>query len=166
MHNRQGYLDGEDQKTLISFILYGDPLAVPAGIQVKAKSVLRSVKPLSNLKTVCDRSHEQGEPEPVPDDIQEFVKSVVRQYLPGMEDARLTMSLEHVDCGANHPIRHTDGPRSQKRPDSASARQGFQLARKVITLSKDVPNTAHIHHHYARLTLDAQGKLVKLVVSR
>lgn len=166
MHNRQGYLDGEDQKTLISFILYGDPMAVPAGIQVKAKSVLRSVKPPSNLKTVCDRSHEQGEPEPVPDDIQEFVKSVVRQYLPGMEDARLTMSLEHVDCGTNHPIRHSEGSHSQKRPDSASARQGFQLARKVITLSKEVPNTAHIHHHYARLTLDAQGKLVKLVVSR
>ena len=27
MHKRQGYLDGEDQKTLISFVLYGDPLA-------------------------------------------------------------------------------------------------------------------------------------------
>ncbi len=27
MNRRQGYLDGEDQKTLISFVLYGDPLA-------------------------------------------------------------------------------------------------------------------------------------------
>ena len=27
MHKRQGFLDGEDQKTLISFVLYGDPLA-------------------------------------------------------------------------------------------------------------------------------------------
>ena len=26
----QGYLDGMDQKTLISFVLYGDPLAQPA----------------------------------------------------------------------------------------------------------------------------------------
>mgnify|MGYP001081235206 CR=1 FL=1 len=29
MSQRQGYLDGEDQKTLISFILFGDPLAQP-----------------------------------------------------------------------------------------------------------------------------------------
>ena len=25
MNERQGYLDGEDQKTLLSFVLYGDP---------------------------------------------------------------------------------------------------------------------------------------------
>ncbi len=166
MHNRQGYLDGEDQKTLISFILFGDPLAVPTDVQVKVKSVTRSVKPPSNLKTVCDRSHEQYVTEPVPDDIQEFVKNVVRQYLPGMEDAKLTMSLEHVGCGSNPPIRHSEGSGSQKSSETAHSRQGFQLARKVIILSKDIPNTVHVHHHYARLTLDAQGKLVKLVVSR
>jgi hypothetical protein len=27
MIRRQGFLDGEDQKTLISFVLYGDPFA-------------------------------------------------------------------------------------------------------------------------------------------
>jgi hypothetical protein len=31
MDRRQGYLDGEDQKTLISFVLYGDPLYQDAG---------------------------------------------------------------------------------------------------------------------------------------
>lgn len=166
MHNRQGYLDGEDQKTLISFILYGDPLSVPVGMETRTKSVTRSAKPPYHLKTVCDRSHEQGASEPVPEDIQEFVKSVVSQYLPGMADAHLTMSMEHMDCEANHPICHSGGSSSQKSQEGPGSRQGFQLARKVITLSKEVPNTAHIHHHYARLTLDAQGKLVKLVVSR
>ncbi len=168
MHNRQGYLDGEDQKTLISFVLYGDPLAVPAGMESTVKSVLRSAKAPSNLKTVCDHKHETGDCEPVPEDIQEFVRSVVKQYLPGMEDACLTMSMEHIDCEANRPLSHPGQavPRGASNSGGSSPRHGFQLARKVITLSKEVPNTTHIHHHYARLTLDAEGKLVKLVVSR
>jgi hypothetical protein len=143
-------------------------LAIPAGLEVKAKPVVRNARPPANLKTVCDRVHNADSCEPVPDEIQEFVKSVVKMYLPGMENARLTMSLEHMGCEAQPPTGNTgqQSPRGHKQPESAAPRQGFQLARKVITLSKDVPNTAHIHHHYARLTLDAQGKLVKLVVSR
>jgi hypothetical protein len=37
MHQRQGFLDGEDQKTLISFVLYGDPLAQPYSTTVNTK---------------------------------------------------------------------------------------------------------------------------------
>jgi hypothetical protein len=168
MHTRQGYLDGEDQKTLISFVLYGDPLAVPVGMETSAKSVLRAARAPMNLKTVCDLSHEEDAAEPVPQEIISFVKGVVEQYLPGMQGANLTMSLEHLDCESNHPERQTkaSAPRNISRKDPPAARQHFQLARKVITLSKDVPQPTHIHHHYARLTLDAQGKLVKLVVSR
>jgi hypothetical protein len=168
MHNRQGYLDGEDQKTLISFILYGDPLAIPIGMESAAKAVVRSARTPSQVKTVCDRIHEDQAAEPVPAEIVAYVKGIVEQYLPGMQDASITMSLEHLDCESSHPnkpssatVAHsTAGQRIQLPP------QPFQLARKVITLSKDVPRSAHVHHHYARLTLDAQGKLVKLVVSR
>ncbi len=51
MHNRQGYLDGEDQKTLISFVLYGDPLAIPVGLERTAKSILRPARPPAHIKT-------------------------------------------------------------------------------------------------------------------
>ncbi len=33
MNGRQGFLDGEDQKTLISFVLYGDPLTYMEGFR-------------------------------------------------------------------------------------------------------------------------------------
>jgi hypothetical protein len=33
-------------------------------------------------------------------------------------------------------------------------------------LSKEVVRSTHTHRHYARLTLDEQNQLVKLVVSR
>jgi len=41
MTQRQGFLDGEDQKTLISFVLYGDPLV---GYEVKAAEAKTMVR--------------------------------------------------------------------------------------------------------------------------
>jgi hypothetical protein len=38
--------------------------------------------------------------------------------------------------------------------------------RRIVILSKEVNGELHVHHHYARLTLDDQNRLVKLVVSR
>jgi tetratricopeptide (TPR) repeat protein len=54
MIRRQGFLDGEDQKTLISFVLYGDPFARVTTIHPKSKPVLR-MHPHPNVKTICDR---------------------------------------------------------------------------------------------------------------
>ena len=41
MHRRQGYLDPEDQKTIISFVLYGDPLAQAIPARRNSKSLYR-----------------------------------------------------------------------------------------------------------------------------
>lgn len=168
MHNRQGYLDGEDQKTLISFVLYGDPLAMPVGLDQTVKSHPRSARLPFQIKTVCDLAHEEDAHQPIPPEILEYVKNVVEQYLPGMEGARLTLSNEHIGCefiqpkSAYHPTSSPSSAYHGKPNPQASN----QLARKVVTLSKQVPNSTHVHRHYARLTLDAEGKLVKLVVSR
>ncbi len=168
MHNRQGYLDGEDQKTLISFVLYGDPLAMPVGFEFSAKKFQRPAKPPANLKTVCDLAHEEDAHRQVPQDIQEYVKSVVERYLPGMSGSELTLSYEHVDCEASHPkySANLSAQSNSHAVDHLTGHQPYPLARKVVTLSKGIPNATHMHHHYARLTLDAQGKLVKLAVSR
>jgi hypothetical protein len=167
MHNRQGYLDGEDQKTLISFVLYGDPLAIPVGLERTAKSILRPARPPAHIKTVCDLAHQESADQ-VPAEIIDFVKNVVEQYLPGMADASLTLSHEHIGCEAASPKHQPglSGIQSETSVDHLETHQPFQLARQVVTLSKQVPNSAHTHRHYARLTLDARGKLVKLVVSR
>ncbi len=55
MHRRQGYLDGEDQKTLISFVLYGDPLYSPIDSQgrSKGKIIFRKAARPSHMKTAC-----------------------------------------------------------------------------------------------------------------
>jgi hypothetical protein len=159
MHRRQGYLDGEDQKTLISFVLYGDPLAEVDGKGAKSKKIIRSLKSPAQVKTVCDRSEEAEIPEPVPPEVLNYVKHVVSQYLPGMADAQVRITHEHASCdGIGHQCP-TAAMGRKARPNQPPGRQ-------VVTLSKTIQQSAFIHRHYARLTLDSQGKLVKLVVSR
>jgi len=83
MHNRQGYLDGEDQKTLISFVLYGDPLAQPAGGRSGPKNLRTRRKPLSEVKTVCDRLATPPSPEPVPHEVMTSVRRAVARLPAG-----------------------------------------------------------------------------------
>ena len=160
MHKRQGYLDGEDQKTLISFVLYGDPLARPSqSQQYRPKTVMRAVNPPPQVKTVCDRSDSPGETEPIPAEVMTNVKRVVAQYLPGMQGAQVRMSYEHIDCaceGHNCPTGEL-GPK---------ARPAVQPERRVVTLSKSIPIEQQTHQTFARLTFDKAGKVVKVAVSR
>jgi len=159
MHRRQGYLDGEDQKTLISFVLYGDPLSQPLGKVNGHETVFRSLKPPAQVKTVCDRTDSPQNTRPIPPEVLNYVKHVVEQYLPGMMDAHLELSPEHAGCpGWSHSCP-TAQMGSKSHPVSIPDR-------KVVTLSKQIKNLTSVHRHYARLTLDSQGKLVKLVVSR
>ena len=160
MHKRQGYLDGEDQKTLISFVLYGDPLAQPSDHQeFRAKNVLRTLNPPPQVKTVCDRSESQDQTEPIPTEVMINVKRVVAQYLPGMQGAQVTMSHEHVDCNC-------DGHHCPTGQLGAKGRPDVQPDRRVVTLSKSIPIEQQTHQAYARLTFDKTGKVVKVAVSR
>ncbi|HSF83674.1 MAG TPA: C25 family cysteine peptidase [Anaerolineales bacterium] len=163
MHNRQGYLDGEDQKTLISFVLYGDPLSQPLGQNRQIKTILRPVRPPKHVRTVCDRARQDDESLPLSPEVEAQVKQVVEQYLPGMAGARITVSHEHADCSLEE---HTC-PTAQLRGLLGAAPEHFhQPNRRMVVLSKQIKNTTHMHFHYARLTLDEGNRLVKLVVSR
>ena len=176
MHQRQGFLDGEDQKTLISFILIGDPLAQISRSHSLSKTVIRSMQPPAEVKTVCDRSGQchlesdstqhslQNDP-PLPSKTLAQVKSIVEQYLPGMADANVHCTQAHADCsGENHTCPTSLSNKKSSLP-------GFG-ERNVVTLSKHVEKSlspsgeTHTHRHYARLTIDGSGKLIKMVVSR
>ncbi len=159
MHSRQGYLDGEDQKTLISFVLYGDPLAQPISRHKLPKAVMRTVSPLPQVKTVCDRAETPGTSEPISADVISHIKSVVSQYLPGMQGAQLVLSHEHNDGNCQGHSCPTGELGQKTRPDK-------EPQRSVVTLKKSIQQAQHIHQRYARLTLDKQGKIVKIAVNR
>jgi hypothetical protein len=159
MHRRQGYLDGEDQKTLIAFTLYGDPLALANSYSGSRKGVLRALSSPSQVKTVCDRQDDIQPSEPIDPEVLLHLKQIVKQYLPGLVDARLTISQERALCNGRTHQCPTAQMGSASQPRQAPAR-------RVVTLTKQVMKATTVHKHYARLTLDAEGRLVKLVVSR
>jgi hypothetical protein len=180
MSQRQGYLDGEDQKTLVSFILYGDPLAQPVAARQAPKSLRYQTSALAHVPTVCERMVASDAAEPMPAEVIASVRRVVAHHLPGMSDARLTLVHPRLACpGDGHAcptsqLEHPGEPAaSPPVAKSKHSRVLFGKSRPVdeescslVTLSKQVTLPNGVHPRVARLTLDERGKLVKLVVSR
>jgi len=159
MHDRQGFLDGEDQKTLISFVLYGDPLLTSqsTGGSKRSKEVVRSTERPATMKTACAL----GGPDLLTDDSYsptiDRVQSIVAQYLPTMADAACNIKDQHRGCD------HDDHccPTQQIGMKTVGGNETM-----VVTLSKHVPDGSVLHPHFARMTLDQGGKVIKLAVSR
>jgi tetratricopeptide (TPR) repeat protein len=157
MHRRQGYLDGEDQKTLISFVLYGDPLAQVASEGSVPKRILRAEAGSPEVNAICDLTEaKKVSINELPEHTLATVKAVVSEYLPGMQGSKASFSHEHVNCQGH------DCP----WPHHRSKVSGLAPNRSLVTLSKKVQGAGHTHPHYARITMDAAGTVVKLAVSR
>ncbi|HMK09672.1 MAG TPA: C25 family cysteine peptidase, partial [Anaerolineales bacterium] len=161
MHRRQGFLDGEDQKTLISFVLYGDPLylAQPLPRGTAPKSPIRAARRPKDIKVACALGPASVPAAELQPETFDRVKTIVSQYLPGLADATAQVHSQHCGCdGRDHLC-----PCSQLGMKSAPG-DGQQTI--VVTLAKQFPDGDRRHSHFARLTLDSTGKVLKLAVSR
>jgi hypothetical protein len=91
------------------------------------------------------------------------VKHVVKRYLPGMEDADMILSTEKNICNG-------DGHQCATAQFGKKVHSEHINQRHVVTLSKKLSvsqnNGDIVHRHYARVTFDKSGKMVKLAVSR
>jgi hypothetical protein len=163
MHERQGYLDGEDQKAVISFVLYGDPLYAPRNlypvISKKNVSKRQRVPKATMMKTACARGGPDLASENLDREAQARVKSIVSRYLPGMEGAICRIHTQHHGRAADDHVcpSHQVGMKGLAQGDHQPM---------VVTLSKSIQSGSRRHPHYARLTLDSAGKVLKLAVSR
>jgi len=174
MHKRQGYLDGEDQKTLISFVLYGDPLAQPLGNLRRPKSFLRPLKSSFKIRAVSDQSDLVDEPQSITPQLLMQVKKIVEDYLPGMSGAYVSIRPRQDGKYQARTRKPRPAGITQRWRGKAKTKPGENPAKnvaqsQVVILHKQVPengNQGRLHDHYARLTLNERGKLVKLVVSR
>jgi hypothetical protein len=105
-----------DQKTLISFNLYGDPLAQPVASRRVSKSVRYQSNPVTDFHTVCERTTAAEMATPLPAEVIASVRRVVAHHLPGMVDARLTLVHPRAVCaGVGHhcptsQLEHPDCP--------------------------------------------------------
>ena len=146
MNRRQGYLDGEDQKTLISFILYGDPLVAYDPYQGSSKTFGRE-SALPVVKTICDRTSFDEKSTTVAPKMISTAKDLVKDYLPGIEYAEVRIQ--------NQQARTLAGGKNVSQP-----------RRVVVSFSKQINQSEKIHKQYAKVTLDQHGKMVKLAISR
>ncbi len=157
MNKRQSFLDGEDQKTLISFVLYGDPLSYYSGAASGSKGLTRS-KTRDDVRMTMDDVDVLNDEQALDSEIIDKVRKHLESYLPGIHQSKMVISKQRYT---------TDDIRfefDQMRGRKVSTSSG--TGRTVLTLSKQVKSYNNVHQHYARATLDKNGKLVKLSVSR
>jgi tetratricopeptide (TPR) repeat protein len=149
MTHLQGFLDGEDQKTLLSFVLYGDPLAVFEGYQAIPKTFLR-FKTHPMVKTISDSDMEtETNNDIMPGEVKSKVKRIVDKYLPGLQNAEMSIRTDHMThSGTRKSTSHTTN-------------------RYVVTLKKSIlASHDPAHLHIARMTFNQKGQLIKLTTSR
>jgi hypothetical protein len=161
MNKRQGFLDGEDQKTLLSFVLYGDPHYGQASGKKQMKTMLRS-KYHEQVKTMNDWEGEiEEEPKVASETILE-IKQMVECYLPGIDMTRIRVHRQQVRIENS-----MDGPDgAYEVMKSAGIERNDTREQVIITVSKEVRDAQHIHRHYVRAKLNSEGKVVKLAISR
>ena len=156
MIKKQGYLDGEDQKTILSFILYGDPLATLNDLNNVAEPLSR-VKTLPDIKVVNDYGEELSMEEAgLSDEILSEVKSVVSKYLPGLQNGEYSVNSQQSYFKVPNSTT-----KSSQAPDKSTKDQHY-----VVTLKKSISQDNISHPSFARLTLDRKGKIIKLALSR
>ena len=96
MNKRQGFLDGEDQKTLLSFVLYGDPLRYFSEIRYQEKQFSR-LKYHPYVRVISDNEFELENEKVLNPNLLSEVKSVVEEYLPGLGEAKVHIwSNQHM----------------------------------------------------------------------
>ena len=146
---------------MISFILYGDPLAQPTQKKRAPKNFQRSINPISLVKTVCDLDGEIDTDTGLSNKEKDYIRHVVARYLPGMQDATVDVRSQQStcqQCDKNCPTSHL----RSKHVLPAEPPNG----RRLVILSKTFAGSRQLHTQIARMTLDPDGKLIKLVVSR
>jgi hypothetical protein len=155
LDERQGYLDGEDQKTLISFVYYGDPsIGAPAAVRLPARlsRITKTWQDLTSLPpTVYAKTGEDEMPESISEELVSEVRARVAGYLPGMEQATLAIAR-------------------QKAYEGGDWRSGAKVVhttdRMVFTLQKTSKVAGATHDQLVKVTVDEAGQMLKLAVSK
>jgi hypothetical protein len=156
LQDRQGYLDGEDQKTLISFVLYGDPalsVAQPG----------RALPGQSGAKIACPplicqkkKSFQKGR---VSEDVIATIKRQVETDLPYMAQAQVRAA----------PLATCNGNCDQRCGLSCgTAKAARRHAGKwAFILEKDIPGEdSRAHRQVIAVTTDESGHIIKMAMSR
>lgn len=158
MEKRQGFLDGEDQKTLLSFVFLGDPLFCPSSTDFSSKRIIRRIT-APKVALLSENDEALTYHREIPAETIQEVKKMAQIYLPGLEEVQLNVTQQKMilENGAKQKARKAgDHPTNTPGKDEHT----------VITVSKSVPMNKRMHHHYIRARIDTEGHFVKVAISR
>lgn len=153
----QGFLDGEDQKTILSFVIYGDPLASAQDIKEITKPIVRvATSPV--IKTISDSRPDMIiKQDEMPNEILAKVRKVIKSYMPGMEEGKMAIS----------PLLGAMQAGSDPDTDRKSTMDAIQQSQRyVVTVKKSYEYRSKNFDQFARMTFDQKGKMIKLSTSK
>ena len=157
MNERQGYLDGEDQKSILSFVLYGDPIGYLEP-NIFLEKFQEQENTQNKLNLVSDQDGVYFSSSGISEHITKDINELLQSYIPGMENAKVKIKKHKINI--------------QKMVDSENNKNGqinSNLGYKNLTqilYNKSIISDKRHHTQYARVTMDDNGKIIKLAVSR
>jgi hypothetical protein len=170
---RQGYLDGEDEKTVAGFVLYGDPSlphATPGEVKAALDRAPRGRRGVPVAKGLAGEAAMRHRPvrratrleDAVADDaLVARARAVVAKQLPGFDYGPVQVAVA--------PARRSGHALAKGMPEPSPDGLGVAVASaapRVITLSRAVPTCAGpFCKTVVRVTLDPRGHLRKLSLS-
>jgi hypothetical protein len=140
MLRRQGYLDGDDKKTLLEFNLFGDPSASLAGL-----------------------ARGKGSGLVIPEEIIQSIKQLAAARFPEMRDVEpdLTEEMTALDGALAGKVLKRRPQSTPKGGEHFIERKVFvaSFARQVVTGDREVERVV-------RITFDERGVVLKIVTSK
>lgn len=166
MQERQGYLDSEDQKALISFVLYGDPSLPIRAIQGAApvRYVSKSLCPT----IICGRGSE-GCDTLMSDELVASVRGRIEATLPHMSNSKVrAKALPVCDGTCKGPCRP---PTASEKKALGAARLHHAGQRRsagwAVTLKKSISVVGDGNHHQVvKVVVDDDGHVLRMSVSK
>lgn len=158
MTQRQGYLDGEDQKTLISFVLYGDPLGyLDENIYLDKKPIAREAG-VREIKAISDQDLALTKNPRISKDLSKELSEIMQSYIPSLNNADIKIREHKFRV---NKILHSGEIRP---PGEADKSELVDITQVMVSQKTRVSRI--MHEQYARITMDETGKVIKLAVSR
>ncbi len=158
----QGYLDLDDQKTLLSFHLFGDPGLLPAGqVMAREHSMHDRLQGDAPPAVRCQLRAVPQSLATVPLDLQRRVLDYVSERLPHLADARLTVTRPILcagDCIGR--CRIAEAMYRATQPGALHVNYVF-----TFTSVQRLPG-AEAEMSLARVTISPRGDLLKVTTSR
>ncbi len=154
--NRQGYLDSEDQKTLLTFNLFGDPTLAVEGQNPIWDELPQSAMMRKSLAVCCRHGARQITAD-VPDDLMQQVRSQISHRLPWLAPKQVRVT-QQVLCNG----QCTGSCHSGSATHSAAAIAN----RYVFTVSGEPEGDGLGGLLIAKITVDHKGTILKMAVSK